>query len=151
MKRGVKYSKAESVPSVLKESSVPVSPEGHSAMVRTQIYLSRSEYDFVQAESTRRGEPMAAVIRSFIDEKMQLPEDAWTNNPMLRAPLPDPDFNAPADAAINHDHYLYGTPKKWVRVRGNWVEAPPLPDDYYENDASYLAYNRRVSALEAAQ
>ena len=27
---------------------------------------------------------MAAVIRGFIDEKMEIPEDAWTNNPMLR-------------------------------------------------------------------
>ena len=26
---------------------------------------------------------MAAVIRSFIDEKMEIPEDAWTNNPMF--------------------------------------------------------------------
>ena len=26
---------------------------------------------------------MAAVIRNFIDEKMEIPEDAWTNNPML--------------------------------------------------------------------
>ena len=71
-------------------------------MVRTQIYLSRSEYDFVQAESTQRGEPMAAVIRSFIDEKMQLPEDAWTNNPMLQPTPVDPDFKTPCDAAINH-------------------------------------------------
>ena len=151
MKRIVKDSKSRNAPLVLKESIAATPPENHSTMVRTQIYLSRAEYDFVQAESTQRGEPMAAVIRSFIDEKMQLPEDAWTNNPMLLPTPADPDFNPPSDAAINHDHYLYGTPKKWIRVKGKWVDAPPLPDDYYENDASYKAYHRKLSALEAVR
>jgi hypothetical protein len=66
---------------------------------------------------------MAAVLRSIVDEKMQLPDDAWTNNPMLR-PIPkDVQFNLPEDSAINHDHYLYGTPKKYLKVKGRWVLA----------------------------
>jgi hypothetical protein len=148
MKRITKYETSASEPMVLQDSMAPPPPP--PAMVRTQIYLSRTEYDFLQAESTQRGEPMAAVIRAFIDERMQLPEDAWTNNPMLRPTPADSTFDTPTDAAINHDHYLYGTPKKWIRAKGKWVEAPPLPDDYYENDASYEAYNRRLSALEKA-
>ena len=96
-------------------------PPAPPAMVRTQIYLNRGEYDFVQAQASQRGEPMAAVIRAFIDEKMQLPDEAWTNNPMLRPTPKDPDFELPEDAAINHDHYLYGTPKKYLKVSGKWV------------------------------
>ncbi len=36
------------------------------------------------------------------------------------------------DGAINHDHYIYGAPKKWMKRKGQWVEAPPLPEDYYQ-------------------
>ncbi len=148
MKRRTKYETKTSEPMVLNDAlALPPEPP---AMVRTQIYLNRVEYDFVQAQATQRGEPMAAVIRAFIDEKMQLPADAWTNNPMLRPTPVDPDWSAPSDAAINHDHYLSGCPKKWVKVKGKWVEAPPLPDDYYTNDASYRAYNRKLQKLEAA-
>ena len=93
-------------------------------MIRTQIYLSRREHDFVLADAKRRNQPMAAVIRGFIDQEMELPADVWTNNPMLRPPPVDAEWNAPADAAINHDHYLYGSAKKWVKTDGNWVMNP---------------------------
>lgn len=133
----------------LKETPPAYAADADSAaMVRTQIYLTQAEHDFLQAEAARRHEPMAAVIRAILDEKMEMPDDVWTNNPMLRPTPEDPGFKMPPDAALNHDHYLYGTPKKWVRLNGKWVEAPPLPDDYYDNDASYQAYNRTLSELE---
>ena len=109
MKRISKYPGSPSEPAVLWDALMAPAPP---AMVRTQIYLSRAEYDFLQTQSGQRGEPMAAVIRSFIDEKMQVPEDAWSNNPMLRPTPADPGFALPPDAAINHDHYLYGVSKK---------------------------------------
>lgn len=125
---------------------VALAPE--PSMIRTQIYLTQREYNFLQVEAQRRQEPMAAVIRSMVDEKMELPDDAWTNNPMVRPSPVDRDFNSPADAALNHDHYLYGSPKRWIQVKGKWIAAPPLPDDYYENDESYDSYNRQVRELE---
>jgi hypothetical protein len=112
-------------------------------MVRTQIYLSQVEHEFIQTEATRRNQPMAAVIRSFIDEKMTLPDDIWENNPLL-APPADPSFVGPEDGAINHDHYVYGGPKKWMKRKGKWVEAPPLPDDYYTHASGAAAYDRRL-------
>lgn len=120
-------------------------------MVRTQIYLTRAEHDFLQEESAQRGEPMAAVLRAFIDEKMALPTDVWTNNPMLRAAPESLDEEGPTDGAINHDHYLAGTPKKWVKTAGKWEAAPPLPDDYYDNDASYEAYHRQLRQFEQSR
>ncbi len=120
---------------------------GGSPMIRTQIYLSRQEHQFVQAEASRLGTPMAAVIRDYIDEKMELPDDVWMNNPLLDQPA-DPNFMGPEDGAINHDHYLYGGPKKWIKQKGEWVEAPPLPDDYFENPASAKAYDEMISKLE---
>ena len=114
-------------------------------MVRTQIYLSRVETEFLRSEAQRRGQPMAAVIRSFIDEKMEIPEDAWEENPLLRPPAPDPSWQGHEDGAINHDHYIYGTPKKWTKRHGKWVETPPLPEDYYSNPAARRAYDEKVN------
>jgi hypothetical protein len=149
MKKVTKYRAAPSGSGVLKETvaAEPSSATPTSAMVRTQVYLTQAEHDFLQAESSRRGQPMAGILRSFVDEKMAVPTDAWTNNPMLRPTPTEPGWDSPADAAINHDHYLYGAPKKWIKRNGQWVEAPPLPEDYYENDASYEAYNRRLREL----
>jgi len=87
------------------------------------------------------------VLRSFIDEKMEIPDSAWDNNPLLDPPVHDPDFVGHEDGAINHDHYVYGCPKKWVKQGGKWVEAPPLPDDYYTNRESAEAYDRMLEKM----
>lgn len=97
------------------------------SMVRTQIYLTRAEHGFVTAEAARRGAPMAAIIRGHIDEKMRLPDAAWECNPMLEATPPDSGFALPEDAAINHDHHLYGTPNRYLKKRGKWVLAEAAP------------------------
>ena len=113
-------------------------------MVRTQIYLSRREHAFVQTEAARRGEPMAAIIRTFIDEKMEVPEDAWTKNPLLDPPVEDAAWKGREDGARNHDHYVYGAPKQWTKRKGKWAPAPPLPEDYYSNPESRRAYDQEV-------
>jgi hypothetical protein len=46
-----------------------------------------------------------------------------------QSPLLDPpaaDYDGPEDAAINHDHYLYGGPKQYEKVDGKWVLQPPI-------------------------
>ena len=107
----------------------PPAPVG--PMVRTQIYLQRREHEFLQAEATRRGEPMAAVIRTLIQEKMELPTEAWAHNPMLAPTAQDPTWEGHEDGAINHDHYVHRSPKKYEKRGQRWVPAPPLPADYY--------------------
>ena len=147
MKRKIKYPAAASESAALKDAlALPVTDE--NVMLRTQIYLSRAEHEFVRREAARRDRPMAAVIREFIDEKMRIPDDAWTNNPMLEPTVHDPDWKGPEDGGINHDHYLYGCPKKWIKVKGEYVEAPPLPADYYENHDSADAYDRKIRELD---
>ena len=98
-----------------------------ASMVRTQIYLTRAEHEFVTAEAARLGAPMAAIIRDYIDEKMRLPDAAWETNSMLEATPRDSGFALPEDAAINHDHYLYGAPKRYLKKRGKWVLAEAAP------------------------
>jgi hypothetical protein len=145
-----KYPSAKSSVSELKENPALLEPQG-STMVRTQIYLSKAEHDFLQSESRRRDEPMASIIRSFIDEKMEIPEEAWTNNPMLEPTVSDPDAEGHEDSSINHDHYIYGCPKKWIKVKGEWIESPPLPDDYYQNRASADAYDKKLRELDESR
>jgi hypothetical protein len=145
--KAIKYPPLKSSSIELKEAAVAYEVEA-APMIRTQIYLNKNEYDFVQREASRRDEPMAAVIRNFIDEKMKLPDDAWTNNPMFKPWPADPDNDSPEDAAINHDHYLYGGPKKWIKVKGKYVEAPPLPEDYFDNRASGDAYDKMLRKLD---
>jgi hypothetical protein len=146
-RKPIKYPPHKNSAAELKEAAVADEVQA-APMVRTQIYLNREEYDFVQTEARRRNEPMAAVIRNFIDEKMEIPEDAWTNNPMLRPWPHDPDWKGREDGGINHDHYIYGCPKKWIKVKGKYVEAPPLPEDYYENRASGDAYDKLIRELD---
>jgi hypothetical protein len=113
---------------VLNEAAAAYSapPASGETMVRTQVYLTPSEHAFVQREGERLGKPMAAVIREWIDQKMQIPEEAWLNNPLLQPPAEDTNW-AREDGAINHDHYIYGGPKKYKKVKGKWVHLPPLP------------------------
>jgi hypothetical protein len=129
---------------VLKEAAIAYAVNDEP-MVRTQIYLSKPEHDFIQHEAVRRGQPMAAIIRAFIDEKMEVPDEVWTDNPLLRSPAPDPNWTARDDGALNHDHYISGGPKKWMQRKGQWVEAPPMPDDYYSNPKSRRAYDDEVN------
>jgi hypothetical protein len=108
---------------VLHDKSLPYNAE--RIMVRTQIYLTRAEHDFLSREAGRRGEPMSAFLRGIIDEKMRIPNEAWTNNPMLE-PTPDvPGWEGPEDGSINHDHYVYGCPKEYEKKKGEWVRLPP--------------------------
>lgn len=149
-RKAIKYPPHKSSSAELKETAVADKAQSEP-MIRTQIYLNKHEYDFVQREASRRDEPMAAVIREFIDEKMEIPEDAWTNNPMLEPTPHDPAFVGHEDSGINHDHYLYGTPKNVIKVKGKWVAAPPLPDDYYDNRASRDAYDRKIRKLDESK
>ena len=139
----VRYPTEETRESDLLKEEAPACEVEESPMLRTQIYLSKPEHEFIQTEAARRDQPMAAVIRAFIDEKMDIPESTWTNNPLLSPPA-DPHFVGPEDGAINHDHYIYGGPRKWKKRRGKWVEAPPLPADYYTNPACAAAYDRKT-------
>lgn len=98
------------------------------AMIRTQIYLTRAEHSFLQSEVEKRGKPMASIIRGYIDEKMPEAELDWSKHPFLQPPA-DPDFNGPGDLSINHDHYAYGTPKRYVKKGGKWVMGPEFVDE----------------------
>lgn len=115
---------------VIPSDSLKESPPSYAiavpeaTMVRTQIYLTRAEHEFLQFEGARRNEPMAAVIRRIIDEKMVLPDEAWTRNSLLEPTPYDPEYEGHEDSSLNHDHYAYGAPKKYGKRGGKWVLLP---------------------------
>ena len=82
--------------------------KAEEAMVRTQVYLTRAEHDFLLREAERRREGMSAVLRGIIDQRMNVPEE-------------EPGAEGLEDGSLNHDHYAYGAPKKYKKVRGKWV------------------------------
>jgi hypothetical protein len=118
------YKQSAPKPYELKEAAVTSLSADAESMVRTQIYLSRAEHDFVRAEAERRNEPMASVIRGFIDERMGVTDAIWHSNPLLQPPVDDPDYVHRPDGVVNHDHYIYGGPKKHKKVKGKWVALP---------------------------
>ena len=99
-----------------------------AGMVRTQIYLTALEHQFLQREAARGSDTMAGLIRRYIDEKMELPPDIWTNNPLLDPPTEDATFVGHEDDVLNHDHYIYGSPKRYEKVRGKFVEQPLIKE-----------------------
>ena len=114
---------------LLKEAMLPYGntlPE--VSMVRTQIYLTRAEHEFLQGEASRRGQPMAAVLRGMIDARMTVPDDAWTENSLLEPTEADPEYAGHEDSSLNHEHYAYGAPKKYGKRNGKWVLLPALDE-----------------------
>ncbi len=78
------------------------------AKVRTQIYLSETQREFLNRESKRTGQSMAELIRDYIDEKMTPNEDIWDTNSLL-APAPeDPAFVGHEDGSVATDAIIYG-------------------------------------------
>lgn len=121
---GMKKAKHTALPDALHDRSEPIQAE--ETMVRTQVYLTPAEHEFLSREAELRGTGMSAVLRSIIDDKMRIPDDAWANNPMLE-PTPDiPGYTGPEDGAINHDHYVYGSSKKYQKRHGQWALLPPI-------------------------
>lgn len=122
MRKRISKNPEANEPQTLREAVPPFgTKEEVEPMVRTQIYLSKAEHEFVQSESARRDEPMAAVIRAFIEEKMIIPDHVWQQNPLLDPPADDPAFAGHEDGGINHDHFVSGSPKKYKKANGKWI------------------------------
>ncbi len=77
--------------------------------VRTQIYLPRKVHGALRRAARARGVSMAQIIREAAEETLRR-EDTREQDPL--SGLIGVMKNAPADLSVNHDHYLYGSPRK---------------------------------------
>jgi hypothetical protein len=108
-------------------------------MVRTQVYLPRDIYKKLQARAEKQGLTLAVQVRAALEDYLER-TDA-NEQPILRAD--DPLFqmvgmfsSKEGDLSLNHDHYLYGAPKR------EEVEAP-LPPRARERSTAYTAKRRK--------
>src|SRR5713226_5440899 len=85
-------------------------------MVRTQVYLPQATYRALVERAEKQGLTMAVQIRAALDEYLRRsPEEE--EGAILQPD--DPIFkmigifdSGLTDIGVNHDHYLYGTPKR---------------------------------------
>ena len=89
-------------------------------MVRTQVYLPRNIYERLQKRAKDNDLTLAVQIREALEGYLE--QLAAAEGPILRAD--DPIFemigmfaSAEGDLSVNHDHYLYGAPKREQRTK----------------------------------
>ena len=82
-------------------------------MVRKQIYIDEELDEGLKVLSARTGEPEAAhvraALRGYLDAHRVPLEGA---DPLYDLIGLVDDTDGPSDVAEEHDHYLYGAPKK---------------------------------------
>ncbi|HLF27582.1 MAG TPA: ribbon-helix-helix domain-containing protein [Anaerolineae bacterium] len=85
-------------------------------MVRTQVYLPRKIHEQLQARAEKQGLTLAVQIREALADYIERVA-AEADDGILHAD--DPIFkmigmfdSGLGDLSINHDHYLYGAPRR---------------------------------------
>lgn len=82
-------------------------------MIRKQLYIDDDLEHDLKALAERTGESEAEhvrrALRTYLDEH---PQEENSLDPLLRLIGLAGDAPGPADGALEHDHYLYGAPKK---------------------------------------
>jgi hypothetical protein len=89
-------------------------------MKRKQIYIEEDEEARLKELAARRGVAEAVVIREAVASYLAANEfkgfERMEDNPLWGLVGLIDDTTIPTDSSINHDHYIYGTPKKY-RIR----------------------------------
>ncbi len=80
---------------------------------RTQVYFPEKLYREVRKRARAESKSVAAVVREAVVKHLEEKEIDWENDPIFKAA----GFikSGVTDLAVNHDHYLYGMPKKTGR------------------------------------
>ncbi|HEV8241280.1 MAG TPA: ribbon-helix-helix domain-containing protein [Thermoanaerobaculia bacterium] len=81
-------------------------------MVRKQIYIDEELDEDLKVLSARTGEPEAAHVRAALRGYLEAHRMPAEDVDPLYAMIGMVDDQGPSDVAEEHDHYLYGTPKR---------------------------------------
>ena len=81
-------------------------------MVRKQIYIDDDLDEGLKVLSARTGEPEAAHVRAALRGYIEAHRIPAEDADPLYAMIGMVDDQGPTDVAEEHDHYLYGTPKR---------------------------------------
>ncbi len=77
-------------------------------LVRTQIYLSVEQREFLREEGQKSGISMAAALREIISERMKPALVNWEGNPLLDDVAVDPEFKSTGTGSTDADAAVYG-------------------------------------------
>ncbi len=82
---------------------------------RTQVYFPEELYNRLKKRAEKEGKSVAAIIREASEEylKKEEKEIDWENDPIFK--LAGIFESKESDLSINHDHYLYGAPKRKIK------------------------------------
>lgn len=88
-------------------------------MKRTQLYIDPSTYSLAVLQAQKEGTSLSEIMRKSIKAYAK-PEPKknrrkflqWLTDFHKKFPTPP---GTPTDIAMEHDHYLYGTPKKYSK------------------------------------
>ena len=89
-------------------------------MKRTQIYLDEETRSLAQWQAKIEGTSLSQVLRASIKAYVKPKSKKIRSSDFIRRiealnkKYPTPP-GTPTDIAIEHDHYLYGTPKKYTK------------------------------------
>jgi ribbon-helix-helix CopG family protein len=81
-------------------------------MVRKQIYIDEELDEGLKVLAARTGEPEAAHVRAALRGYLDTHRVSAEGVDPLYAMIGIVDDQGPSDVAEEHDHYLYGTPKR---------------------------------------
>jgi predicted transcriptional regulator len=85
----------------------------NATMIKTQIYIPKTVHKRLTHLAKVRKEPMAKLVRDFIDEGLQREQaQQGSGIEVLQALAEIKARGGPKDLSTNHDYYLYGAPKK---------------------------------------
>lgn len=77
---------------------------------RTQVYFPEKLYREVRKRAKAESKSVAAVVREAVEKHLKEKEIDWENDPIFKAA--GIIKSGVKDLALNHDHYLYGMPRK---------------------------------------
>lgn len=90
-------------------------------MRRTQLYLDDETHRLAAWQARMIGSSVSEVIRlsirHYVEKKPRRTKKElldWLSDFHKKYPTPP---GSPTDLALEHDHYLYGTPKKYENIK----------------------------------
>lgn len=92
-------------------------------MKRTQVYLDHETWAMARLQAQTEGTTLSDILRRslrvYVERKPKKHTQksrkeflAWIDELNRKYPAPP---GTPTDLALEHDHYLYGTPKKYSK------------------------------------
>lgn len=78
---------------------------------RAQVYFPKDLYQRLEKKARKESKSSAAVIREAVERYLEQEREIdWENDSIFK--LAGLFESADGDLSVNHDHYLYGAPKK---------------------------------------